>query len=270
VCATYCKMDLLKATAEKNIEQVKKLLETASYEDVNCKDGSGETPLSNACAFGLPLDIVKSLLDLGADPNSENNINKSTPLIHAVYAKAGVEIISALVTSGASVTYRNKAGATPLIIATICQNDYDTIECLLQNGAEASATQNTGNTSLMYASRNNNSVDIPKLLLDYGAEIDAQTSPTAKYPLFSALHFAAGENRADIASLLIERGASMALINGDGLTPLQLASEATKAQMMQASQKRFLSMGPPGPMKPPPANFQQPGEGEKQTESELL
>lgn len=67
--------------------------------DVNAKNVQGETPLHNACWYGH-LEIVQSLLDLGADPNCQTTLSKETPLHWAARLRSP-DIVAALLAAGA-------------------------------------------------------------------------------------------------------------------------------------------------------------------------
>src|SRR6185503_10838146 len=62
-----------------------------------------------------PFDVVKVLLEAGANPNTKAP-DGSTPLHQAVQARQ-VDIIRALVSAGASLDATNKDNLTPLLLA---------------------------------------------------------------------------------------------------------------------------------------------------------
>ena len=81
--------------------------------DVNTKDDIRDTPLHYACQCCL-LDLIKILIDLGADVNAKRN-NGWTPL-HDVCRSFHLDNAEYLVDHGADVNAKTKDGRTPLQI----------------------------------------------------------------------------------------------------------------------------------------------------------
>ncbi len=63
-------------------------------DDIDSQDSEGYTPLHTAIVFGN-LEIVKTLLWRGANPNHNNNVNKNTPL-HLAAFNANKKIVEIL------------------------------------------------------------------------------------------------------------------------------------------------------------------------------
>ncbi|KAF2114476.1 ankyrin repeat-containing domain protein [Lophiotrema nucula] len=84
--------------------------------DVNTRDDHGRTPLFLACTEGH-LEVVRSLLSHGADPNisanERSNYELYSPLQIAI-AIGNLGVVNALVDAGASVEARLKIGVTCL------------------------------------------------------------------------------------------------------------------------------------------------------------
>lgn len=89
--------ELLVATRKSNIEQVKSLL--AKGADVDAKSPYGATPLFFACDRSNA-EIVKLLLEAGANPNIQDTFYKATPLGWAS-GKGNAEVMRLLVEYGA-------------------------------------------------------------------------------------------------------------------------------------------------------------------------
>ena len=76
------------------------------------RDARGNSPLMYAAALGT-LDVLRLLLDAGADPNAANALG-ATPLMWCAGDAAKVKLLLA---KGAKVNVRSKLGRTPLLIA---------------------------------------------------------------------------------------------------------------------------------------------------------
>ena len=141
----------------------------------NNEDGEGEPALYFAAHDGY-VDIVKVLLDAGAEPDSCGD-HGVTPL-HTAAMQRHIEVVQLLLNRGADVNLAstNPGGFTPLHGAAIGGHK-DIIKLLLKSGADHRMTTDSGHTPLMIAEHeghwdfvNENAVDI---LRQYGAVEDA-------------------------------------------------------------------------------------------------
>src|SRR6185295_6619540 len=103
----------------------------------------GDTALHLAAA-GYRVEIVRLLLEAGADPNAATNHRRSTPLHYAADgfisspawdAKRQVETIRCLIDNGANIHSQDKNGATSLhrAVRTRCAA---AVRCLLRAGSD--------------------------------------------------------------------------------------------------------------------------------------
>ena len=83
--------------------------------DVNCRTGSGSTPLMLASRYGY-LDIVKELLSNGANINLLNN-NSQTALHLAAYCEQ-LSCVQCLLLNDANVFIKDNMGKIPKDMAT--------------------------------------------------------------------------------------------------------------------------------------------------------
>jgi uncharacterized protein len=211
--------------------------------NVNKWDWYGQTPLYAAVDLntvphgGRPdrpsqdetpsIEIIKMLLDRGANPNAQLKLAQpyravgpdrgadsmitigSTPLLRA--AKAfDVAAIKLLLEKGALPNLPNNAGYTPVMAAAgLGSRDHDTrgrfltedvpgrsieaLDVLLKGGGEINATDNRGQTPLHGAAFWGWTA-VVQYLADHGAKLDAKDNQ-GKTPLDSAMGRAGGNSR---------------------------------------------------------------------------
>ena len=232
--------------------------------DPNAYHPNGRTLLDEAVATDRP-DIVKWLLERGADPN--RNVAGISPL-HRAAQKAGPETVAILLSAGAIVDATNPAGETPLYLA-MRPGCGAVVEKLLQAGANPDHLTASGRTPLHQAAEWADG-RVVGLLLNATATIDLPDRDSSATPLHLAviagnldavkalvrerrglnardrqgsapLHFAMGDP--EIVRVLIEAGAD---INqpGDGeRTPLHEAIQAGHLETVKLLLERRADRG---------------------------
>ena len=118
------------------IQSGKNLDLTDDRSEVNnqLNNGKGETLLLRAIFFG-DSDIVRMLIDAGANPNVINNISRETPLYVAAYIE-DLPIMELLINGGADVNQlAGQNVQTPLHMATD-MGKVGSVKLLLENGAD--------------------------------------------------------------------------------------------------------------------------------------
>jgi len=108
-------------------------------------------------------DVVKLLIDKGADVNAKTNDGDTALMWAAISGE--VDIVKMLLEKGADVNAKNNHGDTALIFAA-AQGNVDIVKILLDAGADISAKNEHGETALMLAQRNKQ-VDTIKILEMY-------------------------------------------------------------------------------------------------------
>uniref|UniRef100_A0A061RZB8 Ankyrin repeat-containing protein n=1 Tax=Tetraselmis sp. GSL018 TaxID=582737 RepID=A0A061RZB8_9CHLO len=154
-------VELVEACREGEVATV---AEIAGSVDLNSEASSGVTPLL-AAVESCKADVVKFLLEAGADPNLTTR-KGNTPLRAAVLL-GDADSLLALVHNGADVNLETARG-TPL--TTACgQSDVDMVSLLLDKGACLHMEARSGTTPLIAAARED-AFAVVKLLLDRGAD----------------------------------------------------------------------------------------------------
>ena len=148
---------LMMAVKKKSSGVVKTLLEAGA--GTKLKNGKRETALVIAAAQGSS-DLVALLKQAELDEDLRNAASKGQ-----------TEILRELLSRGASLETRSKAGATPLMLAAV-QGKQDTVEALLEKGANVNARNKIGSTALMYVAGRGHA-SIAKVLLDKRADVNA-------------------------------------------------------------------------------------------------
>lgn len=182
--------------AIEDIEGVIKKLVDVKKTILNKKCGIYGTPLNIACENGH-LEIVKRLVEAGADLEIKNNV-KETPLLTALQA-GHEEIAYYLLEKGADLF----ATALQKRSALHCACSMCTIKMithLLDRGSDINESTSDGDNVLVFAIPNG--IDIVRFLLGKGVNKEFVTS---------AFITACRANQVEIAKLLLEYGAD---ING--------------------------------------------------------
>jgi ankyrin repeat protein len=126
-----------------------------------------------------------------------------------------------------TVYSQTNAGAE--VLKAVANGDTAKIKNLLQTNPDINVDQrdNFGGTALHGAMFKKNA-DIVKVLIQYGYDIDA-VGPSNGY---TPLHDAVWANYPEGAKLLITAGADLAIKNHSGLTPLELARNDGKKELI--------------------------------------
>lgn len=224
---------LISALFNAHFDVAKFLIEKGA--NINRWDWWGRTPLYLAVDYNtlphggrpdqpslddtLPIDIVKMLLERGADPNPQL---KLFPPYRATGPDRGAD---------GMLTF----GATPLLRAAKAQ-DAAAIKLLLEHGALMELSNNQGMVPILAAagigsaerdSRGNyRALDIQeraiesfRVMLAHGADLNAKAGRQQQVPL----HGAAMWGWTDVIQFLLDQGADINAADSRGLTPLDYA-----------------------------------------------
>ena len=171
------------------------------------------TPLHWAAAYNKSLDVVKSLINTGADLKAKDK-DKRTPLHVAAAHNENPDIVKLLIEAGADLKAKDKDNWTPLHSAAASSKNSSVVKTLINAGADLKAKAKNKRMPLHVAARYNENPDILKVLIDAGADLEARDNGTP-------LHVAAGYNEnPDIVKVLINAGADIEARDKDKDTPL--------------------------------------------------
>lgn len=220
---------------------------------------SGASPLYDAARMGT-YDMVKSLVNYGADPNVATKAGL-TPL-HQAAARGNLDMVKDLVQAGAEVNAVAENGRTPIFYAAE-RGKASTVNFLLEKKAEVNLADKNGITPLHCAASSGN-VALVKFLVSKKANFAATANDGttvliagAKYPEIvkfladkmpnvngvdkdgnSVLHLCAETADEETIRKLLYYSAKEDLPNKKGETPILFAARAGNVEMV----KRLLAM----------------------------
>ena len=188
--------DLKFAIFANDLEEIKRLVAAGASLDPPPKTGTA--PLASAAAFAS-LDVVKLLIELGADVNSTgDHTDPRTPLHHAGNR---LEIAKLLLSKGADVNAPAGTLGTPF--------------CRVINSVGGSSAASFEASPMI------------RLLLKHGANVNSVTPLPSEYDecLGTPLHTAVWKENEELVEFLIRHGADVELESHRGRTALECARE---------------------------------------------
>ncbi|XP_055544901.1 transient receptor potential channel pyrexia [Wyeomyia smithii] len=179
-----------------------------------------QTPLHVAASNGF-VDIMKLLLDHGADARSQYGKKKITAL-HLASSENYLECVELLITAGADIDARNQDQQTPLHLACLSQC-HETVTYLIEQKADVHAVYRDGRTAL-HASivKESRFWDCTLSLLK--AKVDVNRADNFGY---TPLHIAALNEFSSCAFMLIEYGADLTARTNGGVSALSFIIRRT-------------------------------------------
>jgi ankyrin repeat protein len=227
----YCSVMPLHRAAQKGRMDLARLLLDHGA-DVNIKGGSIEiTPLHWAANHA---EVAELLIAKGADVNAKDK-HLITPL-HRAASGSGSKVAKILIDKGADINAKDSRGRTPLHNAAGNGND-GTVELLIAAGAHVDVKTNTGATALyLAASGTKDSKESVELLLEAGADINVKHS-AEPYEGFGLLHIASRNGNERVVEFLISKGMDVNAKTPNGRSPLSLAREKKRKEVVEFLQK---------------------------------
>ncbi|XP_009561978.2 ankyrin repeat and SOCS box protein 10 isoform X1 [Cuculus canorus] len=186
----------------------------------------GKTALHEACAAART-DCTRLLLSCGADPEAISE-DGYRPL-HLCKSPDSIRCVQQLLQHGASVNSRTDMEDDTALHVAARHGLVDHVQLLLRHGAELEAKNNEGQTPLNAACAQPHQPQdmdrfylVCRLLVESGASVNA-ADRDRQHPL----HLASKNANAQIAELLLARGANVNVMNYSGNTALHNALQAT-------------------------------------------
>ena len=203
--------------------------EIANGADVNAKNDNfdGWTALMYALCDNKDIEIIKALLDAGADVKIIDN-NETTTLMHGARYHDNPEVIKMLMENGVDIDAKNDVDWTALMYAVTHNRNREIIKLLIDAGADVRVTDSKGRTLLMLANYQN--PEIIKVLAESGVDILAKDDDDR-----TALHHAADvfNQNPELIKSLIELGIKVNAKDNDGLTALMVAANNRNSEVVQ-------------------------------------
>jgi ankyrin repeat protein len=212
--------------------------------DVNAPQADGTTALQWAVREN-DVEMTEMLLRAGAHP-SEANQSGATPMLLASM-NGNAAILERLIQAGADPNAPvSMTGDTALMLAART-GKVDALKVLLDHGAAVNAKETWGGTTALMWAASERHPEVVQLLVEHAADVNAKsnfvpsasgrgfegTAPVAPKPnqtieefasgWMTPLMFAAREDDIESARILIQHGADVNALGGDGKDSLELA-----------------------------------------------
>ncbi len=240
--------------------------------DINAKNNEGQAPVDIAISrnrkeivelliakgadislhvasrFG-DLDVVKSLIEKGADINEKDTSGRTA--LHYAVEGGHKDVVELLIANGADVNVKDKDGNTPghvalgetneavldLLIAkganldsihlSAYQGDLDEVTSFIEKGAGVNTIDSYGATPLHYAAVRGDR-EVVEFLIAKGADVNAKDNSN-----FTPLHGAVRGWHKDVVALLIDNGANVNARGRWDYTPMYYAVWSWKTEMAE-------------------------------------
>ncbi len=241
---------LMRAAANGHLDAAKVLMSRGV--DVNARDNARKTPLIYAAECDRA-SLVESFIAGGADVNAVEQYSR-TALREAAY-EGHSSAVEALLKGGANINAKDVNGFTPLMEA-VGNGQTESVQVLIAKGAYVNAQAYYGRTALGDATlkgytnvvellkRAGAALDLPaaaaigdirtvRELLAQGANVNA-TNRAGRTPLMLTV---LPRMHADVAALLVEKGADPNQKDCNGQTALEWAKGSRQTRMVELLKK---------------------------------
>ena len=202
-----------------NLEIVKILLQNGADPNISCHGSTSIQEITSKRTFNV--DILHELLKYGAKINHLDE-NGYSPLNDMCGKSQNVNAISLMIQYGADVNFKNQDGESPLHTAAYMTN-VEVMEILLKHGADSRYLDSERKSPLHLLSKNdeNYSIEIVLkailLLSEYGIDINAQDIDGK-----TSLHMAVGKGDIEVVYCLQQLNADWIIAKDmDGYSALE-------------------------------------------------
>ena len=176
----------------------------------------GNSPVHWAAAYNGP-EMLKTLIDLGADINMQSNDGHNALSCAAAY-HSDIQVVQWLLNAGGNVNNISMSGHRPLHYGAMYHPDPDIIDLLSGDPVDLDVRDHRGQTPLFLAVRENNVVAVDRLL-SRGADIHVSNSPRQ-----TLMHMAALVSGQDMMRRLIGLNLDINASDREGMSPLHQAA----------------------------------------------
>ncbi|XP_037791230.1 ankyrin repeat and SOCS box protein 3-like [Penaeus monodon] len=199
------------------------LLTGSENVEVDALTHEGTTPLQLACCQGTRHTVVvKLLIKAGADPNMMKGDDWVLPLPKAITSN-NIDIVKELLDAGANVNREDHHSGLPLHVATD-QGLKDITELLLENKADINKCDTSGRNALhvlMFSQSNDNEIQpMLTLLLQKGIDVNVQMNDGT-----TSLMLAVQRKWEQTVEKLLDNGADVNIAKTDGVLALHFGIE---------------------------------------------
>lgn len=187
-------------------------------------NNDGCTPLWLSSCFGN-LKMVKFLFKKQTEYGSILDVNKSnsegqSPLWIAAKVRNALDIVKFLIEKGANVDHADGHGITPVFVAS-SEGNLEVLKFLTEKGCDLEKTSASGRTPLWIACKLNRSTEIVRYLLEKG--VDSNTPDFDKIsPVWIASFYG---HLNIVECLVEEGFVDVNMPNESGMTPLYVAAD---------------------------------------------
>jgi ankyrin repeat protein len=188
-------------------------------------------PLARPINNAELVELVVTLLEAGADPDTKDHNYEATPMRLAarrIHPESKEEnrhlrqIVAILIEHGATLD----------LFTAVAIGDADAVARLLEQDPASVNTRGPDGYPALHFAVGMNDAESLKLLLEAGADVDIRNTDNGTgYPDETALHCAAFWGREDLAKLLIDAGADVNARTNRQSTPLHSAARMTNVEV---------------------------------------
>ena len=184
---------------------------------------AGHSAAIHLAARGKHTEVVRTLLDGGADVNLREEGLGATALLNALHAK-DAETARLVIASGADVTLAG-GGYAPIIVAS-SRSTRQMMELLIEHGAVERARNVSHLVRAIHGAARGGRTEVVEVLLAAGVPVDIGL------PGFTAFMQATWKGQLETARLLLAAGADPNAVSVTGMTPLAYARSEDRTEVV--------------------------------------